>query len=390
MFRGRRKLWWGLSLLLLLGAAHPSHAVERVEKPLTFEVAIPAGGEIRVENLLGSIHIEGSTKRDVLRIEAQVVAEAKTIEEARALADTIRFDHDPSAASLVHVAFPVDRYTTLRAPKAKKRGKLTGWAESLLRRGSSTVEYDGRPVEVGHARAATALAVHLKVLLPFDVAASFRQGVGSIEGRSVRGRLRLEVDHGTARMDQVYGSLSIVTDTADAHVNFFHGEILEAVSGSGKIELFDVTAKRLALRSDSGLIGGGTIQADQMEVDSASGPIRLAGIEPERFDVRSGSGVVDLATRLTRAREARIQSESGDVTLRVGLQTYFDLLASTKSGSIKTLGLTLDAVEQSGEAARFKHGRGGVEVEVSAQNGSLTVRPFDASRLDILVGDLGS
>lgn len=389
MSRKGRERWWAMAALLVLGAV-PAQALERAETTLTLETAIPAGGALRVENLLGSIRIEGSTAKNLARIEARVVAEAKTLEEAQALAQSIRLDRDPAfAAPRVHVVFPVE-HASLRAPKAHKRGFFAGWTESLLRRGSTSVDYDGHTVEVGHGRAATALAVHLTVALPFDVVSSFHQAVGSIEGRSLRGQLRLELDHGWVRLDQAYGSLEVATVTGDANVRFFHGDDLEATSGSGKIELFDVNAKHLTLRSDSGAIEGARVQAERLDVDNVSGPIRLAGIEPQRFEIRAGTGAIDLATRLTRAEQARIHSDSGDVTLRVGPHTYFDLLARTKSGSVKTLGLTLDPVEQGAEAVRYKHGRGGVQVEVSADNGSLTVRPFDASRLDILLGDLGS
>ena len=53
---------------------------------------------------------------------------------------------------------------------------------------------------------------------------------------------------------------------------------------------------------------------------------------------------------------------------------------------VKTLGMTLDVTEQEGQVSRLRQGQGGPDVRVSALEGSVTVRPYDGSRLDLLVG----
>ena len=126
--------------------------------------------------------------------------------------------------------------------------------------------------------------------------------------------------------------------------------------------------------------------AEQLQIESTSGSVRLGAVEPKTAQVRTVSGKVDLATNLKTARELLIETETGDVTLRVGPLAHFDLTAETKSGKVKMLGMTLDLTEQEGQVSRLRQGQGGPDLRVSAAAGSVTVRPYDGSRLDLLVG----
>ena len=83
-----------------------------------------------------------------------------------------------------------------------------------------------------------------------------------------------------------------------------------------------------------------------------------------------------------------IASAAGDVVLRVSHGLSFDLLARTPSGEVKTLGMSLDVVEKEGNVSRLRHGGGGPSFDVTAGR-TFTVRPYDASRFDILVGEVG-
>jgi DUF4097 and DUF4098 domain-containing protein YvlB len=123
-------------------------------------------------------------------------------------------------------------------------------------------------------------------------------------------------------------------------------------------------------------------------IDSASGDVKLGAVEPTTAEVTTESGKVDLASYLKHLRDAVIRTATGDVTLRVGDLTHFDLQAESKSGMVKTLGgVTLALVAQDGRTTRLQHGQGGTDLRVSAPEGSVTVRPFDGSRLELLLKD---
>jgi hypothetical protein len=378
----RRAAPWIVAASAGLLASETTPALDAAEKVLSVEASLPRDGELRIENLLGSVSLRLAAAPGPVRVEARAVAEARTEAEARQLVDAIGLRPVVEGQRVVlRVEFPVDRFVAFRPPKAGVKGTISRWIAPMLPGEPVSLEYGGRQVQVGSIRQATALAVHLTVTVPPDARVGVQQGVGSILGRSLRGRLQLQLEAGEARIEQAFGSLEIVAERADVHVAAFQGDALELRTTSGTLALSEIRVARARLRTAAGAIRGNDVSADELFVESVGGDVQLTGFEPERADVRTGSGQVDLATRLRRTREALIRSTSGDVTLRVGELTYFDLRAETKSGSVKTLGLVLDQVGQDGGAAHLQRGRGGADLRVWATGGSVTVRPYDASRL---------
>lgn len=365
----------------------PTLGLDAAEKTLSFEGEVPSGGAVTVDNLLGSVRIVPGTEPGKLRVVAHVVAEAKTPEEAESLVESIRLVHrTESKAVRVHVAFPVDRIAAYRRPKAGVKGWVTRWAGSMMR-GSSEVEYDGRAVRVGNDRKATGLAVYLTVTLPYDVQSSIKQIVGPIEGRALRGQIGLETVDGDILAERCFGKLAVTSDRGAIRVLAFQGDTLGVETVAGTMELLNVRAGRVQLRTADGAIGGSGVTADRLHIESTSGAVKLGAVEPKTAQVQTDSGTVDLATNLKTLRELRIETATGDVTLRVGALAHFDLTAETKSGEVKMLGgVTLDVTEQEGQVSRLQQGQGGPEVRVSALAGSVTVRPYEGSRLDLLVG----
>jgi hypothetical protein len=82
-----------------------------------------------------------------------------------------------------------------------------------------------------------------------------------------------------------------------------------------------------------------------------------------------------LGTNLKQTREAAIESATGSVTLRVGRFAYFDLMAHTKAGSVKTKGLPIEVEQQDDGASRLRHGSGGADLIVRS-GGGLIIRPL--------------
>ncbi|MCP3980662.1 MAG: DUF4097 domain-containing protein [bacterium] len=375
------------AMVCLLASAIPAaHALESVERTIEQSRPWQPGTTVRVANLLGSIDVRGAETNEI-RLEALVVAEAKTQSEAAALAESIalREDDDDSVAGF-RVGFPLERHLSLRLPKAGVGGAFARWTAPMMRR-ELTVEYDGHLVRIVGGRKATGLAVHLTLTVPFDAPVSARQSVGAIHGRGIRGSVALETQTADVIVEQAFGALDIRTLSGDIALNNFQGDTLNVRTETGDVKLKRVRADAMQLRNVRGNITAADVTARKLRAENASGEIRLAGVEPATADVTTESGSIDVATRLKTTSQATIHSDSGSVTLRIGKLTGMDLHAVTRSGAVKTLGLELDRVESDGERASFRRGRGGPEVIVTAAAGDLTVRPFDATRLEILVGD---
>jgi hypothetical protein len=377
-----------LFLVIVSLVCGSSLALEGAEKNLVIERPVGKGDSVIVENLLGSVRVVPAESPGSVRVEAQIVAEAKTLEEARALVESIRLEpRREGQTTRFHVEYPVERFESFRPPKPGMKGMIRRWTAPVLR-GSSTVEYDGRVVQVGSERKATGLAVHLTVTLPYELSASVRQSVGSIEARALRGRLRLETVDGDIAVDRCYGVVQAESQRGEVRVSSFQGAKLDVTTQEGNMELADVRADTTRLRTGTGAIRGARLTAGDLIIDSASGDVKLGAVEPTTAEVTTESGKVDLASYLKHLRDAVIRTATGDVTLRVGDLAHFDLQAESKSGMVKTLGgVTLALVAQDGRTTRLQHGQGGTDLRVSAPEGSVTVRPFDGSRLELLLKD---
>jgi hypothetical protein len=368
-------VWVVVLVASLVGGS--AAALERAEQTLRHEESLGQGGWIGVENLVGSMTIRGGGKAGSVVVEARVVAEADTREQARALVDSVLLERrDAAEGPLVHVGYPVEDHSAFRMPRSEREGLIAKWAPPLLHKNTVAVQYDDHLVQVGKAKGASSLAVHLKVTLPLDVRASFSQTVGSIRCAGHRGTVDLEVVEGTVLAEQIYGGLQARTGSGELTVLKFRGQDFDLQTSSGDMELVDVEARQTRLRSSSGQILGRIISAEAMTVGTATGNVKLEDLESTSLNLNTESGQVELASELQKTREASIQSASGDVTLRVGSLAPFGLEARTESGSVKTRGLSLKVLDESEHSASLRRGDGGADVRIATVSGGVTVRPL--------------
>jgi DUF4097 and DUF4098 domain-containing protein YvlB len=261
-------------------------------------------------------------------------------------------------------------------PKSEIDGVLSKWVTPLIKKSTVSTEYGGRLVEVGQARKATPLAVHVRVSIPLEVSASFRQTVGSIRCAGFRGDVGLEIVEGEAVAEQIYGNLRARTGGGTLSVLKFHGEQFDVHTATGHIELVDIDAEQANLRTGAGKIEGRQIEATAMHIETDSGDVTLDDINPGTLSVQSDSGNVDLSTELTHTRQAMIDSGSGDIVLRLGRLAPFLLDARSQKGEIKLKGLTADVLDQGDHMKKLQRRTGGAELIVTTETGDLTLRPL--------------
>jgi hypothetical protein len=362
-----------LSFVTVAGAAH-----ERVERRLTLDEAIGERVPVRFENLLGSIRLRGGGEAGHVKVEAKVVAEGETEEQAQELADAIRLERrDDDDHPLIHVAYPVDDYTAFKIPRAETDNPISRWVTPLLKKfNKSTVStvYDGESVALGQSKGARGLAVHLTITVPHDVHATMRQSMGSVECDLLRGHLEIENLEGHINLGRLYGTLQARTAGGDLSILTFKGDRARIQTASGSVQVVDVAADELHLRTTSGTIEGRAIKTDAMNVEADSGGIELAEVEARRFSIHTESGNVDLAARLQRTQQATIESVSGDVTLRVGKLAPFDLEANTDSGSVKALDGSFKVEQKEKTDATVHRGTGGADLDVKTASGTVVLK----------------
>jgi len=364
------------ALVALLVCAPSAGAAETIEKTLSHAENPRAGVTVSLANLLGSIQVMPASPGEPLRIEARVVAEAETREQADTLAASITLTREERDGLLaIGVAYPVDRRTAFRLPRSERDGLYSKWVAPLVRRNSVSVEYGGRMVEIGDAKGAAAVAVHLKVTLPLGQDATLKQYVGAIRCSGLRGNLSLEIVDGEAAAEQVYGNLRARTGSGELRAWKYRGDSFDLQTGAGRIELIDVDAQSLRLATDSGSIHGSGIKVAALAVETMSGDVQLQELESASFEVATGSGDVDLASLLTHTSEGSIRTDSGDVTLRVGKLAPFDLRAVAGAGVVKAQGLSLELLEEDESGAHFRRRGGGPRLRVdTGAKGKVLVR----------------
>ena len=311
-------------------------------------------------------------------VEARVVVEGDNVEQAESLADSFTLERrgDEAAAEIL-VRYPVDRHASFRLPRSEKDGLFSKWVLPLVRKDIVSLHYDDRMVEVGGGKGAAAVTVYLDVTLPLDVDLTVRQHVGAIRCAGLRGNVDLQIVQGEAVAEQIYGALKARTGGGEIQVWKFNGDSFDLQTGSGAIELNDVRAQRLHLHTGSGEIQGFGISATALLIESDSGAIKLGGVEPGEFSVKTDSGNIDFESPLTRTREGSIETESGDVMLRVGPFAPFDLLTRTAS-EVKMLGgLEIEQVGEDDEGVRYRRRNGGIDLRITTGGkGKVTVRPM--------------
>ncbi len=350
-------------------------AAERIERTLGGGGPFVIEGHLRVENLLGSVILQGGRTKGKPSVTAHVVVEAETKEEAEKLAATLRLERGKDASGTVlRVTYPYESYPAFRLPKSEATGPISRWVLPLFQRETRSVTYAGREVRVGPEKGAASVAVHVAVTLPHGLRVSARQVAGTVRCMRLRGQVSLEAVHGEVFASQVYGVLHARAEDGDVVLKTFKGDEVDLRSEAGDIELIDTDAKQARLHTGSGRIRGSLITSSTLVIESEAGDVKLEEFEAVKLRIKTGSGTVALASRLRQTRDVSIESSAGDVTLRVSDLAPFALSASTKSGTVNTRGLNgVEIVKEGEQGTRLKRSTGGATLKIAAPQGKVTV-----------------
>jgi hypothetical protein len=143
------------------------------------------------------------------------------------------------------------------------------------------------------------------------------------------------------------------------------------------MELISLDAELAELSTGSGSIRGDDLRVSDLRIDSSSGNVKLDRLDTRRIDIKSITGEVDLASELAHTESATIESDSGDVILRIGRLAPFGLRATTEKGSVKAAkGVAVDMFEDVGDAILVRRRTGGAELRVTTVSGAVQVRPL--------------
>jgi DUF4097 and DUF4098 domain-containing protein YvlB len=314
-----------------------------------------------------------------------VYADAGSPSGSQHLLDAVSLDAKDGGSRLtLHVTYPVDR------SPFRYRGERDG--SSPWSRSSSTVDYQGRRVEVTEGGGSSPLLyVDLRLEVPAGLAVHVTNHVGRVEARGVGADLEVKTASADVSAGDVAGALKVRTGSGDIRVGGNGGldvstgsgdVVAEGIrgavrvsTGSGDVELARAEGGAVSVHTGSGDVTLDDV-AGSLELQTGSGDIRgraLRGVE--RLDVGTGSGQVTLALDAARLAGGEVEAASGDVDLALSSAPALTLTVSTASGDIDAGGLPGVRVSKRTERRlEAEVNGGGATLRIHTASGDVRVR----------------
>ena len=315
---------------------------------LTFLVSTPLaaqtsrhvlkGDSVAIYNLVGELRVEAGTGSDVV------------VELQRGGADAAKLDVQSGplrGRETLRVIYPDD---VIVMPDREGLGR--GWNTTLRVRDDGTFGEEhgrhergswfreGREVRItGRSRDGLEAYADLRVSVPAGKNVALYLGVGKAFVSNVDGTIRVNVASADVSADRTKGALKIETGSGNVDVRTAAGDV-SLNTGSGDVTASDIDGSRLYLETGSGnvtLTGG---KAPTVHVETGSGDVEATSTSGDELSFETGSGNVNVAL-VTTFSSLRVNTGSGDVTLKVPPALGAEVDIDTGSGDIDLGGLTL-------------------------------------------------
>lgn len=335
MSLARTLLIAGLAVAAAGCASMPTqaHPAKTVHKTLTSTKALPAGTEVKVENLLGHITVQQGGPQ--LKVTATVVADGKDQAAAQALASTIKLDVRQTGDDLVvHVHYPVNQYDSYQYIPAKGSSDsdhdlhILGFTISHSSSSSTGIKYQDQRVSVYRGRdEGVPLHVDLVVSLPTGSHADIRNHFGPITANNLHADLTLHGDDGDIHARHLVGKLKVDTDSGDTTITDMHGTLV-VNADSGDVKLTDIQGDA-RIDADSGDISAHGIHGNQLKLAADSGDIRVDDVSGT-LRINADSGDIWLEN-LDAVPHLHADSDAGDIVIHGDLSglAAFDIEADS-------------------------------------------------------------
>ncbi len=171
--------------------------------------------------------------------------------------------------------------------------------------------------------------------------------------------LELDVDAGVLTLDSRCDATSLITCYADLRVTVPPGVRVRVKADSGDVDVRRVDVREARLNSDSGDLRLELVGRQRLvRAHSDSGDVDLAATQARDVDAQSDSG--DVVVVGAHPRRILAASDSGDVTVVVPAGAYA-VDAQTDSGDVK-----IDGISRNDGAAR--------SIEAQTDSGDVTLR----------------
>lgn len=345
-------------VLAAAGFAGAVRADAMVTHSLSQSIAVPAGGRVKVGNLVG--HMTVTQGNGSLQVTATVVAGGS---DAEALAQSVKLDVSTTGKQVtVHVHYPVHQYSNYlyNPPHATTSDNGSACFLGLIcirGNGHSDIDYQGARVRVNeNGNSGTPLYVDVAVQLPAGVNASFANAMGLLEAGNLT------------------DTLSFATGGSDISLRNLTGDVTADTRG-GDIDVNNVTSQTLDVDTSGGDVNGANLKGD-MKLQTGGGDAGLKTVSGT-LHAATGGGDLRLNGELPALHTLYAHTGGGDLRVAGDASTLHDLDVSTGGGDAV---LRLNNMSMHLEASA-----GGGDVNIHLPNISGNV----VSRDDYFSGDIG-
>jgi len=236
-------------------------------------------------------------------------------------------------------------------------------------RGKRGWSREGREVRItGRSRSGLEAHADLRVTVPAGKSIGLFLGVGKTFLTNVDGNIRVSVASADEAADRTRGTLRVGTGSGNVDLRSASGDV-KLETGSGDITVSGMQGTSLRLSTGSGNITLTDGKAGEVHVETGSGDIEATTSSGDDLSFSTGSGNVNVAL-VAAFRQVRIETGSGDVTLKVPPTVGAEVDLDTGSGDIDLGGLTLQVrrIERDHVTGTLGDGRGRLSVETGSGN----------------------
>lgn len=228
---------------------------------------------------------------------------------------------------------------------------------------------DGHEVRItGRSRSGLEAYADLRVTVPAGKRIGLFLGVGKTFVSNVDGNIRVSVASADVAADRTRGTLRVGTGSGNVDLRSASGDV-KLETGSGDITVSGMQGTSLRLSTGSGNVTLADGKAGDVHVETGSGDIEATSSSGDDLSFSTGSGNVNVAL-VAAFRQVRIETGSGDVTLKVPPTVGAEVDLDTGSGDIDLGGLTLQVrrIEHDHVTGTLGDGRGRLSVETGSGN----------------------
>lgn len=286
--------------------------------------------EAAVYNLAGEVRVEPGTGGDI------------TVQVVRAGAD---------AAKLKVVRGERDGMQALRFIYPENRiqygGMSDGSSTQLRVRDDGTFgdeddhdgegrkrEREGRQVTIAARGGGLDAHADLRIAVPMGRRLAIYLGVGKVAVTNINGDLSIDAASGPVTTSGTRGELEIDVGSGTVQVTKATGD-LSVDTGSGAVTVSEVRGESIEINTGSGEVTATNLRSNDLSIDTGSGNIEVTMLTAPQVSLETGSGSV-IADLSGEVWNVKVQTGSGDVTLKVPPTLAAEVDIETSSGEIET------------------------------------------------------